>query len=177
MRKAKKRDIKKSTKVSENKSEKHESLLIEKRELKKEFMARKPFLLCSSIPFCLSACDVGTTREIEEALKEYEDVFPQELPYGLPPLRGIEHHMDLVSGSQLANRPSYRTIPQEANEIAKQVQELLDKGWVRESMSPCASPIILVPKKERKWRMCTDYRAINNITVRYRHPIPRLNDF
>jgi len=56
------------------------------------------------------------------------------------------------------------------------VQDLMQKGWVQESLSLCAIPVILVPKKDKTWRMCTDCRAINNITIKYRHPIPRLND-
>ena len=109
-------------------------------------------------------------------MREFEDVFPEQLPHGLPPIRGIEHQIDLFPRVTLPNRPAYRMNPKETQEILSQVKELLDYGYVRESMSSCAVPVLLVPKKDDSWRMCVDCRAINNITVKYRHPIPRLDD-
>jgi hypothetical protein len=111
-----------------------------------------------------------------DVLQEFEDVFPDEVPPGLPPKRGIEHQIDLVPSASLPNRAAYRTNPEETKEIQRQVEELIKKGYVQESLSPCAVPVLLVPKKDGSWRMCVDCRAINNITMRYRHPISRLDD-
>jgi hypothetical protein len=76
----------------------------------------------------------------------------------------------------LPNRAAYRTNLEETKEIQRQVQDLLERRYVRESLSPCAAPVILVPKKDGSWRMYIDCRAINIITIRYRHPILRLDD-
>ncbi|KAL5540963.1 hypothetical protein UlMin_044255 [Ulmus minor] len=119
--------------------------------------------------------DCGEIKVTRQVL-EFEDVLPEEVPYGLPPIRGIEHQIDFIPGASIPNRPTYRSNPEETKELQRQVGELLEKGYVHESMSPCAVPVLLVPKKDGTWRMCVDSRAINNITVKYRHPIPRLDD-
>jgi len=111
-----------------------------------------------------------------DVLQDFEDVFPDEVSPGQPPKRGIEHQIDLVPGASLPNRAAYRTNPEEIKEIQQQVEDLIKKGYVQESLSPCAVLVLLVPKIDGSWRMCVDCRAINNITMRYRHPIPRLDD-
>ncbi|RDX96203.1 hypothetical protein CR513_21170, partial [Mucuna pruriens] len=98
--------------------------------------------------------------------KEFTNIFPDEVPHGLPPLRGIEHQIDLILGCPIPNIPAYRTNPKVTKEIQKQVNELLQKGFVRESLSPYFVPVILVPKKDGTWYMCIGSRAINKITIK-----------
>nr|AAQ72729.1 putative gag-pol polyprotein [Petunia x hybrida] len=126
-----------------------------------------------------SNCDVSSSplpSALKNVLENFGDMFPDEMPDGLPPLRGIEHQIDFIPGSQIPNKPAYRSNPEDTRELQKQVDDLLSKGLVRESLSPCAVPVILVPKKDGTWRMCVDCRAVNKITIKYRHPIPRLDD-
>jgi ribulose bisphosphate carboxylase small subunit len=86
----------------------------------------------------------GYTPVVTKLLQDYANVFPKELPPGLPPIRDIEHQIDLILGAQLPNRAPYRTNPDETKEIQNQVQALLDKGYIRESLSLCSVPILIV---------------------------------
>ena len=85
--------------------------------------------------------------EIQKLLEEYVDIVVDDFSNELPPVRSISHHIDLIPGASLPNKAAYRMTPVENAEISRQVQELLDKGLVRESLSPCVVPTVLSPKK------------------------------
>ncbi|XP_074278643.1 uncharacterized protein LOC141602238 [Silene latifolia] len=137
-------------KIKESKTKKG-SMFMEAREVE-EALARgeRTYVLLVRELGSVGVCD---DRGVQELLEEFRDVFPDELLDGLPPLRGIEHQIDLIPGAALPNKPAYRCNPEEAKELQRQVQELIDRGYVQESLSPCAVPALLVPKKEGTWRI------------------------
>jgi hypothetical protein len=115
-------------------------------------------------------------EEFQELLENFIDIVVGEFPNSLLPIRSISHHINLIPGASLPNKAAYMLTPQENEEVKRQVRDLLDKGLVRESLSPCAVPTVLSHKKDGGWRMCTESRAINKITIRYRFPLPRMDD-
>lgn len=115
-------------------------------------------------------------REIHNLLDEYSNVVVDDLPNQLPPLRSMSHHKYMIPGDNLLNKATSKMTPKENEEIKNQVHELLDKGLVSESLSPCVVPIVLSLKKNGSWRMCKKSRAINKITIMYKFPLPQMDD-
>ncbi|XP_035544624.1 uncharacterized protein LOC118348007, partial [Juglans regia] len=115
-------------------------------------------VLCDVVPMHAGHILLGRPWQYDR--REFEDVFPEEMPNELPPIRGIEHQIDFVPGAAIPNRPAYRSNPEETKELQRQVEDLMSKGYVRESMSPCAVPVLLVPKKDGTWRYVVSTKGI-----------------
>jgi hypothetical protein len=105
---------------------------------------------------------------------ELLDVFPEDLP-GLPPERDMEFVIELKPGTAPISRRSYCMPPNELAELKTQLQDLLEKGFIRPSSSPWGCPAIFVKKKDQTLRMCVDYRPLNEVTIKNKYPLPRIN--
>ncbi|GJR02869.1 putative reverse transcriptase domain-containing protein [Tanacetum coccineum] len=153
--------------------------------------SRLNIISCTKAQEYLSkGCDVFlahiTTKEAEDKSEEkrledvpivrnFPEVFPEDLP-GIPPTRQVEFQIDLVPGAAPVARAPYRLAPSEMKELAEQLQELSDKGFIRPSSSPWGAPVLFVKKKDGSFRMCIDYRELNKLTVKNRYPLPRIDD-
>ena len=108
-------------------------------------------------------------------VSDFPYVFPDELP-GLPPQREIEFKIDLYSGTEPISIAPYRMAPLELKELRKQLDQLLNIGFIRLSTSPWGAPVLFVKKHNETLRLCTDYRCLNRVTVKNKYPLPRIDD-
>jgi hypothetical protein len=123
---------------------------------------------------------IAHVEEIEPSeainvVSKFLDVFAEELP-GMPPERKVEFAIELIPGTAPISKRAYRVSGPELVELKKQIDELLEKGYIRPSTSPWATPVLFVEKKDGTKRMCIDYRSLNEVTVKNKYPLPRIED-
>ncbi|GJT67097.1 hypothetical protein Tco_1018577 [Tanacetum coccineum] len=117
-----------------------------------------------------SDSDISSIHD-QPIVSEFQDVFPEELP-GIPPIRNVEFNIELIPGAEPISKAPYRMAPIELKELKDQLQELLERGFIRQSVSPWGAPVLFVKKKDGSMRLCIDYRELNKITIRNRYPLP-----
>jgi hypothetical protein len=122
----------------------------------------------------LNQLDASQCSEVP-VVNEFPDVFPEELP-GMPPDRDIEFVIELKPGTAPIYNTPFRMTTPELAELKEHIRELLEKGFVRPISSPWGAPVIFVPKKDGTQRLCVDYRALNEVTVRNKYLLPRIDD-
>jgi hypothetical protein len=113
--------------------------------------------------------------EIIKVASEFPDVFPKDLP-GMPPERKVEFAIELLPGTAPIFKRAYRVSRPELVELKKQIDELSEKGYIWPITLPWVAPILFVEKKDGTRRMCIDYRALNEVTIKNKYPLPRIED-
>ncbi|XP_028216617.1 uncharacterized protein LOC114398639 [Glycine soja] len=124
----------------------------------------------------LASISVETKTPVSDIpiVREFPEVF--EEVSGLPPEREVEFSIDLVPGTGPISIAPYRMSPVELSELKKQLEEILEKQFVRPSVSPWGALVLLVKKKDGTMRLCVDYRQLNKVTIKNRYPLPRIDD-
>jgi hypothetical protein len=122
----------------------------------------------------IDSTDVDPLEPIK-AVSEFLDVFPKDLPR-MPPERKVEFAIELIPGTAPISKRAYRVSGPELVELKKQIDELLGKGYIRPSTSHWVAPVMFVEKKDGTRRMCIDYRAMNEVIIKNKYPLPRIED-
>jgi len=115
-----------------------------------------------------------TAVENIPVVRDFPDVFPEDLP-GLPPDRDIQFSIELKPGTTPISRRAYRMAPKELAELKTQLQELLQKGFIQPSSSPWGCLALFVKKNDQTLRLCVDYRPLNEVTIKNKYPLPRID--
>src|ERR1051325_10411682 len=105
----------------------------------------------------------------------FPEVFPDEIP-DVPPEREVEFGIDLVPGTRPVSMAPYKMSASELTELKKQLEDLLEKKFIRPSVSPWGAPVFLVKKKEGSMRLCVDYKQLNKVTIKNRYLLSRIDD-
>jgi hypothetical protein len=108
-------------------------------------------------------------------VSEFPDVFSEEL-LGMPPDHDIEFVIELMPGTTPIYKSPYRMATLQLAELKEHIKELLEKGFVRPSSSPWGAPVIFVPKKDGTQRLCMDYCVLNEVTIKNKYSLPRIDD-
>jgi hypothetical protein len=129
----------------------------------------------------LAAAEATVNQLEEKSLEhirivcEYPDVFSEKLP-GMPPDHDIEFSIELLPGTAPISKRAYKMDVKDLTELKKQIEELLEKGFIRPSLSPWGAPVLFVNKKDGSRRMCVDYRSLNEVTIKNKYLLPRIED-
>ena len=125
--------------------------------------------------FFSTQIEVHITLENIPIVNEFPEVFPEDIS-GLPPEREVEFVIEVTPGAGSISKAPYRMAPNEMAELKKQIEELLEKGFIRPSVSPWGAPVLFVKKKDGSLRLCIDYRELNKVTIKNKYPLPRIDD-
>jgi hypothetical protein len=138
--------------------------------------ATEPIVIAKGVANCMKVNQLDASQGSEVAVvNEFPDVLPEELP-GMPPDRDIEFVIELKPGTAPIYKTPFRMTTPELAELKEHIKGLLEKGFLYPSSSPCGAPVIFVPKKDGTQRLCVDYRALNEVTVKNKYPLPRIDD-
>ena len=108
-------------------------------------------------------------------VRDFPNVFPEEL-HGVPPKREVEFTIELVFGTTPISKAPYQMAHLELKELKTQLQEMLDRSFIRPSVSPWRASVVIVKKKDETIRLCIDYKELNKVTVKNKYPLPRIDD-